>query len=121
MIRLRKHIAVLLFGIFFFPIVFQSAHIVWHHSRDHEHKHLIGGKKYSSENQSHALTTIISQKDNLCPICEYQFSSNDRSDILILKAKISEINCVFNEIVTLRYKKQDFSKKPARAPPVSIS
>lgn len=120
MILFRKHIAVLLFGTFFFPIVFQPVHIVWHHSNGHEHEY----RKSHNESSKNEIVTFkysINQEVNSCPICEYQFYSNDRPEECILRTYISELNSVFRTKVAQAYQKQDLSEKSERAPPTSIS
>lgn len=119
MIKLKKHIALLLLGIFFFPIIFQSVHIVWHHPNGYKNqcRHC---EKETAENTSYSFAKDVSQKENICPICEYQFSINDLPIISIFRTIIPEIACLFNEIAVQQQYNQIFSDKTPREPPVLI-
>ena len=120
MIRLRKHIAFLLFGIFFIPNVFQSVHIVWHHSHGYkcEHNHCF---QTITKTDFHSNGENVSEKEKTCPICEYQFSINDLPKISFFSPVIPAIVSIYNEITTQQQYKQVFSDKTPRAPPVDIS
>ena len=120
MIHIRKHITFLLLGIFYFPIIFQSAHIVWHHSNGCKDEYQLCGKK-TSNNTSCSFSKNISQKETICLICEYQFSINDLPKVPVFRPIIPEFTCSIHEIVTQQYNKQNFSEKSPRAPPVFIS
>jgi hypothetical protein len=120
LIRLRKHIALLLFGIFFFPIIYQTVHIVWHHSHGYTCEHNQCFQTITNKDL-HLNGENISQKENTCPICEYQFSINDLPKISFFNAVIPEFSCVFNEIATQKQYKQVFTDKSPRAPPVLTS
>lgn len=120
MIKLRKHIAFILFGIFFFPILFQSVHIVWHHSNGYksEHNHCfqpITNKGLYSNGEN------LSEKEKTCPICEYQFSINDLPKISLFKADIPVLAFIYIEATTKQQYKQVFSDKTPRAPPIFVS
>jgi hypothetical protein len=119
-IHIRKHIAVFLLGIFCFPIIFQSVHIVWHHSHGYKQEYKICDKG-TSEKTSYSFAKNISQKENICPICEYQFSINDLPKNSVFRTIIPEIACLLNEIAVQQQYNQIFSDKTPRAPPVVIS
>jgi hypothetical protein len=118
--RLRKHIAFILFGIFFFPILFQSIHIVWHHSNSFKCNHhqcyceII--VKPVTRN-----TSNISKEEDHCPICEYEFSLNEIPQIFKFRSFIPILTFVYNEIAVHQKFQQVFSIKTPRAPPVLIS
>lgn len=120
MIRLSKHIAFLLFGVFIFPILFQSVHIVRHHSHDikceHEHCHqTIADKGF------HSNVEINSEKEKSCLICEFEFSINDLPEIAFFSPAINVIDFNYAEIATQEARIQVLSEKSPRAPPVLIS
>lgn len=120
MIELRKHIAVLLFGVFYFPILLQPVHIVWHHSHGYKCEknlcsHTIINKDLRSDGEK------VSEKEKICPICEYQFSINDLAKISFFNPPIPAIACIYVEIAKQQPSKQEFSAKTPRAPPVFIS
>lgn len=120
MIKLRKHIALLLFGIFFFPILFQSFHIVWHHSHGYKCEHNLCSQTITNT-CFHSNDKNVSEKEKTCPICEYQFSINDLPKISFFNAVIPVFACTYNEVATQQQYKQVFSDKTPRAPPVLIS
>ncbi|MFW5760338.1 MAG: hypothetical protein ACOCXH_05105 [Cyclobacteriaceae bacterium] len=120
MIKLRKHIAFLLFGIFFLPIIFQSVHVVWHHSHSYKCEHNLCSQPITKKDL-HSNGENVSEKEKTCPICEYQFSINDFPKISFFNPAIPAIACNYIELATQQQYKQVFSDKTPRAPPVLIS
>lgn len=120
MIKLRKHIAFLLFGIFFFFILFQSVHIVWHHSHGYKCEHNQCFQTITNTD-IHLYGENVSEKEKTCPICEYQLSINDLPKISFFNAVIPVFDCTYIEVVIQQQYKQVFSDKTPRAPPVLIS
>lgn len=120
MIKLRKHIALLLFGIFLFPILFQSIHVVWHHSRTYICGHNLCSQTITNKD---FLTNgeNISEKEKICPICEYQFSINDLPKISFYSPAILAIACNYIKTTNRQRYKQVVTDKTSRAPPVIIS
>lgn len=119
MIGVRKHIAFLLFGIFFFPILFQSIHVVWRHSHPSKCEHNLCSQTIT--NKVHTNGENVSEKEGTCPICAYQFAINNFPTITFFNPVIPIFICDYNEIATQQYYKQVFSDKTPRAPPVLIS
>jgi hypothetical protein len=113
--RLRKHIAYFLFVIYFFPITFQSIHIVWHHSHGYK------GKQIFFDKSSHRNRENISKEIKLCPIGEYQFSINALPKIYFFNSKIPITTRIYNEGVTQQQYKEVFSDQSPRAPPVQLA
>lgn len=120
MIRVRKHIAFVLFGIFFFPILFQSIHVVWHHSHSYKCEHNLCSQTITNKDL-HTNGENISEKEKTCSICAYQFAINDLPTISFFNPVIPIFICDYNEIATQHHYKQVFSDKTPRAPPVLIS
>ncbi len=120
LIKQRKHIALLLFGIFFFPILFQSFHIVWHYLHDHKREHSHCSQAITNTD-FHSNNKTVSEKEKVCPICEYQFSINNLPKISFPNPAIPEIARNYIEITYQQHYKQIFSDKTPRAPPVFIS
>jgi len=121
LIKLRKHIAFLLFGIFLFPIIFQTIHIVEHHSHAHksDHNHSL---KTVTNSYSHSEGENLFQKEKICPICEYQFSINDLPSITLFNAAAPVLLLsAYNAVATEQHYRHVFSEKTPRAPPVSVS
>ena len=118
MIKLRKHIALLLFGILFFPILFQSLHIVWHHSHGYKCKPTLCSQTITTTD-SHSNNKYVAEEENTCPICEYQFSTNDLPKISFFNPEIPAIACNYIKIANQQQYKQFFSDKTPRAPPVN--
>lgn len=118
MIKLRKHITFLLFGVLVFPILFQSVHIVWHNSQTNKNHYC---QKETCDNDSADKTENISQEEDVCQICEYQFSLNDVPNIFIFRPILPEIASTLTGIAAPQQYNQVFSEKSPRAPPVLIS
>ncbi len=117
MIKLRKHIAFLIFEIFLFPILFQSLHIIRHHSPDYKCEHnncfqKIANTYFNSNGQN------LSENEKTCLIREYQFSINDLPKISFFYAVISVFTYAYIEATIEQYYKQVFSDITPRAPPV---
>lgn len=113
MIRIKKHIALALLGIFFFPIIFQSAHIVWHHSysfQDDNFFRLSSGK-------TKEVVMIVGSTVNHCPICDYKFAINKIPEFLIFAVLIVLINRIFNLATIAQPHKQAVTLDLSRAPP----
>lgn len=120
MISLRKHIAISLFGIFFYSIIFQSIHIVWHHSHGYKSEcQLIDKETYDIDPCT--FPKKIAQWEKKCPICEYKFSINDLPELSSFRSIIPGFTCSFKEIATQQHYKRVFLEKSPRAPPVLIS
>lgn len=120
MIRIRKHTALFLLGIFFFPIVFQSVHTVWHYSPTYNGEHTLYLHTITNK-YLHTNGKNVSEKEKICPICTYQFAINNLPTISFFNPVIPTFTCDYNEIVTQQYYKQVISDKTPRAPPVFIS
>lgn len=120
MISLRKHITLILLGIFFFPILFQSVHIVWHHSHSYEYEHDICHKKTSKTN-SYSKNGTLSETEETCLICEYKFSINDSPEFFFFHSIIPSIACIYKQIDKQQPYTPFFSDKSPRAPPILIS
>lgn len=119
MIKLRKHIAFLLFGIFFFPILFQSTHVVWHHAHSYKCEHNLCSQTTTNKDL-HSNGENVSEKEKTCPICAYQFAINDLPKISFFNAIIPVFTCTYNEVATQQHYKQGSSDKTPRAPPVLV-
>lgn len=117
LIRIKKHIALFLFGIFFYSILFPALHIVWHHKHGYK-KELHYCHQESSEEESQAHRASVSEKESPCSICEYQISIGDVSEIPFF----SSIIPVFYISYIGRVAEQQFcfvfSIKTPRAPPI---
>ena len=120
MIRLNKNIAILLLGIFIFPITFQSFHIVWHHSHGYQDNHKLYHVEVT-EKPSQADIRTASQKDKHCPICEYKFLINDLPKVPIFRSITPVIECSLNELEIQLPFQQLFLIKAPRSPPILFS
>ena len=120
MIRLRKYIAFLLFGIFFFSITFQSIHIVWHHSHGYKCEHHLCHSELSDKD-SQRKSESISEEEKNCPICEYQFSINDLPKTSFFGSVTPVFTKINNELAAHQQYNKVFLEKTPRAPPVFIS
>lgn len=106
----------LLFGIFFLPILFQSFHIVWHHSHGYQSEHCLSCHE-TTDTDSCINIENISEKEKTCMICAYQFSINDVAEISFFTSVIPVFACIFGETATQQQYKQVVANKSPRAPP----
>jgi len=115
LLELKKHIAVILLGIFIFPITFQSIHIVWHHS----HRISYNAPCHNAVDCLDYTRTAFfhSNSTNHCPICEYQLSINTLPDIPFFEAVIPIICGVFKVLSVTKPHQEVFALKSPRAPP----
>ena len=116
----KKHIAAFVIAIFFFPIAFQSLHIVWHHSHDGKCERPVFLQKTFDAESAVNKKNISANKD-ACPICDYQFSILDVPEIACFSSVIPANARIRNEIATPQQYQHFFSDKTPRAPPVVIS
>ncbi len=117
--KIHKHIAIGLLGIFIFPNIFQSLHIVWHHSHDccgsickHEHK-----THHDAYDLSQHKTKFLGLAKSHCPICEYQFATNNLSIVQFFGVVVSISNTKYNETIAIQLHKQITRQTSPRAPP----
>ncbi len=113
----KNHIIIFLLGFFIFPIVFQSVHIVEHHSAKKTNKLSFVTKLYKNiyNNQQ------ISKVETLCPICDYSISVADIENENILIVSIPETNYSYiNNYVSQKYETGTFPQ-PSRASPILFS
>jgi hypothetical protein len=116
--RLKRHITLIGLGFFVFPIIFQSIHIVWHHSNAH------------SESYTHTCCSLgknclpdkgsinISESDEHCPLCEYEFSVNNIPGFSVINTGIPYIIYVLNDNEIDIIYQASTSFNPPRAPPI---
>ncbi|NOU61951.1 hypothetical protein [Marinifilum caeruleilacunae] len=121
MFGLKKHIAILLFGIFFFPLAYQPWHVIVHHSQDsqchHACCHSKGAKKTCDF--GHWLASKV-EKQESCPVCEYHFPINIIPELNLFKPKNPNLDRNLFELETSIALQQIDSRKSPRAPPLSI-
>lgn len=116
MIAVRKHIAIILLGVFIFPVVFQQVHIMRHHSHDHGACILVmdpdspDGNKVSSQ-----------RKDSHCLLCEYKLSVISLLDIVFITSTVNIIEDLETELVSFCPLQILFSSESPRAPPLRVS
>jgi hypothetical protein len=114
--RIKQHIATVLAGILIFPVIFQSVHVIWHHSHDHpvtvEHACCSDTRAGSCEN----VTEILSNTGH-CPVCEYQFTVNMPHNVTVHEAIIPSRAGTYRDLTTFTAQLQPVSLKSPRAPP----
>lgn len=118
---LKKHIAILLFGIFFFPLTYQPWHVVKHHSQKSPCHHGCLHSKVEKKICNHGqCITSTSEKQETCPVCEYHFPIKTLPILTHFKSKKSSFeDQLFGLEARLAYQ-QVVSRKSPRAPPFSI-
>jgi hypothetical protein len=84
---IKKYIAIVLLGTFGFPPLFQSFHIVWHHSPllkgNHHLYHAEAPTKHLPKDE-----ITLSKLEKRCPICDYRFSMNSLPGLSLFKTII---------------------------------
>jgi len=113
----RSNIAIILAILFAFPPIFQSFHIVSHHSTNKYKKLIVSCKAHCTNTCEKEKLLQTDENEQICLICHYQFSVNFLSDnqihsTLLVTAK--EISDIFSK---QKSQKQSLSLKSPRAPP----
>ena len=77
----KRHIVILLVGIFIFPLAYQPWHVVWHHSQELCSQH--GCCQLNAEHSAKEavgcdgpVLNPTPEKEEPCPICDYHFPVN---------------------------------------------
>jgi hypothetical protein len=111
-----RNIALFLFGIFSFPLIYQPFHVVVHHGHSHC-THCTVTCFESHSDFGFAIFDVIEEKEEPCPICNYHFPLNEiPAEFLSLQKIAIETGQVFS--VPLKgYSKNIFSNLIPRAPP----
>jgi len=117
LIQIRTHISFFLFWIFFTPILFQSIHIVWHHSDAHQCEHHLCISE-ASDQMLKADDTQLSEKEEKCPICEYEFPINNIPKVSSYDASLPIFSSLYTKTLTQKQFIKVISKRNPRAPPV---
>jgi len=103
-------------GIFFFPIIFQSVHMVWHLTSGQ--KHPPGPACCTIHKQDSGKDVeSLEQKNVRCPVCKYQFTLTTLPDHPVFKAIIPVQEGLGEEIKTEPPQRPIFTFKSPRAPP----
>lgn len=97
--------------------VFQSIHIVMHHSRTHSHNHELCNE-YTTTQTFDYKYTIEFPKGKPCLICDCHFSINDLPKISIYRSISLLVQGILNESPIHLHFQELFSLKSPRAPPV---
>ncbi len=113
MIKIKKHIARVLLGIFFFPIVFQSVHIVGYNHHGKPQDHFL----CDIDSDFHGSILTASEKVDHCPICDYEFSINRLPIYSVFDAIVPIGNEIFTATEIKQPHLQIFGSLPPRAPP----
>lgn len=116
MIKLNKHIAIVLLGIFIFPIFFQSIHIAYHNS--HRYGNSSGEEGHFDHFESiKNIKVPLLDSEEKCLICEYNFSINNIPEICFFEIHILKADMDYMDAVIHQFKPRILSKKSLRAPP----
>lgn len=110
--RFKVHIAILLFGIFIYPIVFHVAHFSSHSSDEHS------SCQNPTETIDADLSTKVGTNDSEdCAVCDYQFFVNDVPQPQRFLAVVEDLTLHYFIFCTPQYNKQALATKSPRAPP----
>lgn len=125
-IRFSKHIALLLLGIFFFPILFQPLHVLWHQTADevHAHAHQHDGGACCSmpvfDKHEQEKGDMVTDKESVCPICAYHFSMNELPVAVLFHSVVWFVRDAFEDTLVRCFPQQILAQNSPRAPPVLL-
>jgi hypothetical protein len=116
--ELHKHIALLVFGIFIFPILFQPVHIIWHHSHETPvctscHVSDIGKQCTDQKDEN-----SIDNQEKQCLVCSYEFSITELPEFFIFECNTDTAEESAEETPISQPCKTVCKNKTSRAPPV---
>jgi len=114
--KYKIHIAIIAWGIFIFPVIFQPAHVVWHHSAGHN-ENCGDSCETSFRNPIPQNSVSISEIDDHCPICEYKFTINSLPEHLVYEIVLIGHTENFKHIFTKDPHQKLITSKSPRAPP----
>jgi len=109
--------ALTLLGIFLFPVIFQSVHTAGHKKAccsGHEHSCAVSQPERTTPRDSPG----ISQNEEPCPICNYQFPVNKLPDLSVFASHVPVVTAIVSDIIPDVEYRPVFSTKSPRAPPV---
>ena len=118
MFGLKKHIAILLFGIFLFPLTYQPWHVLKHHAQKSQCCHTCCHSTIEKKvcDFSHCITSA-SEKQESCPVCEYHFPLNILPKLSLFKPKNPNLEAQLFGLEASLFYQQIISRKSPRAPP----
>ncbi|MBP8791294.1 MAG: hypothetical protein KBH01_07670 [Breznakibacter sp.] len=116
----RQHIALLILGLFFIPILFQSVHIVWHHNNGCCEKAELVCCGHHHENH-YPQETEISAASRQCAICEYQFTITGLPVYAVFKTGRFSLVAIFSTPAIQSPDSVLFGYKSSRAPPAQLA
>jgi len=112
----RRYIALLLFGMFFIPTMFQSLHQLSHHTGQCDHsEHKTCG--ISLAPTQHTKGLVLSHHKEICPICDFHFAINELPAMEPLLGVFSAMANPQNESATCLYQALTETANAGRAPP----
>lgn len=116
----KKHIAILLFGIFFFPLAYQPYHVFRHHAQKLHCHHGCCNSNVDKRVCSHGPEiNTESERQEPCPICDYHFPINILPRLIIFQPKTPTTESLLFGLEERIAFQQIVSKKSPRAPPCS--
>lgn len=121
-IKFKSYIAPLLLCLFVFPILFQSLHVLLHHSGDKNVHHHCCSHETCQVLIKHKQNDGISltKGEDKCAICDYHFVTKNLVDITVVVGAIPLIKCNYETITKQQKYHSALSNKSSRAPPVHI-
>jgi len=112
----RLYIALILLGIFLFPVLFQSVH-----STGHKKKCCSGYENFCESvlphKDLHTNSLAEQSKEKKCPVCKYQFPVNKLPELSLYSTIAPVITGTICEIILSADINDAFSIKSPRAPP----
>jgi len=112
-----RHIAYTLLVVFIFPITYQPLHIIWHFS--HGKPDVCCHNSICNIENSDQSKATIGEKDDHCPICDFEFSVNSISVHSVAENYVPVAKILRSETITEKYIPCIVLIKTPRAPPIS--
>ena len=106
--------AILLAGLFYFPLVFQSFHITRHHSESH---HCEGHSCQAVSPESARDAVTIAKHESFCPVCDYRFAVKEAPSVAVHIATVLPVLSILEVPATRHACAQVPVTRSPRAPP----
>jgi hypothetical protein len=111
-----RNIALFLFGIFSFPLIYQPFHVVVHHSHSHC-THCSVNYSILNANWGYQALDTAKVNEEPCPICNYHFPLNEiPAEYSLLQKIVFETGQIY-PVPLNGYSKNIYSNLIPRAPP----
>lgn len=112
-----RHMVFFLLGLFLFPLLAQPLHVLHHREHHSQCVHSKCSHKSAEKSCCDEGLLVLSAKEELCPICHYQFSINELPQPFLYTFTRLPYAFINNERLMQQNAVRVFSLKTLRAPP----